>query len=286
MSLGVRIDWLTLTKNKWPDAGSELVEGRAAALVWAHVSMERCGLLDPVLKAVPPSRFYSWAWIDEATGARVDIPEDVGVQGVKVTFSGTSFTMDGAAQAILRTALDQGFECSRIDIAVDLIEEGVFVGYVKDDWEKADMPRNLRYGWINSSSGSTFSIGSRQSERYLRIYDKGKEQKIGHQWTRFECEYKGGLARLVASEVSKDIRGALPDIQHSLRFCRREIKDKLEALSSMPASKIRSVGRVGSPKEAWFYGQVTQAFRAWASDDFDAAKGWASMMLHLLDEGI
>jgi hypothetical protein len=286
MSLGIRIDWLTLSKNKWEADGSEAVDNRASALAWAYLAIEEVGLLDPMLSSVPAARFYTWAWVDDLTGVRVDVPQDVGVQGVKVTFSGATLDRDGFALAVLRTAVDHGYACTRVDVAIDLMEEGIQVDDIMADFETADLPKNMRTGWVKSPQGNTFTIGSRLSERYLRIYDKGKQQKIPHQWTRIECEYKGGLARLVAGELCKSPVGALPDMLYSLRFVRSELRAKLEKLGDMRPERIKSVARVQSSREIWFYGQVASAFRSWADEDYNTAKQWATTMLMILDKGI
>lgn len=50
------------------------------------------------------------------------------------------------------------------------------------------------WAWTESGNGSTFSIGSRSSERYLRCYD-------ARGYTRLEMEVKGTRGRLVGREI-------------------------------------------------------------------------------------
>jgi len=80
--------------------------------------------------------------------------------------------------------------------------------------------RPVKYSLLqNSEGGSTLYVGSRQSMRYGRIYDKGVEQKEaapGTLW-RFELEIKDDLADQAismlygSSEPDRQIAGILGD---------------------------------------------------------------------------
>lgn len=50
------------------------------------------------------------------------------------------------------------------------------------------------WGWHQNGEGSTFTLGSRSSERYLRVYD-------ARGYTRTELEFKGERARAVMREI-------------------------------------------------------------------------------------
>lgn len=51
---------------------------------------------------------------------------------------------------------------------------------------------------LDGGSGWTFSVGSRGSPTFCRIYDKGAEQGVDIHWVRVEAELKGDRARAVA----------------------------------------------------------------------------------------
>lgn len=98
---------------------------------------------------------------------------------------------------------------SRIDIQTTILDREMEtdfarVGYIK----AAEMPRvqsgQLRTQWVVSTpDGSTLNIGSRSSERYLRLYDKTAESngEYPQRCWRYEVEYKGGRARQVAGQL-------------------------------------------------------------------------------------
>lgn len=95
-----------------------------------------------------------------------------------------------------------GFNCTRLDVALD-------VEYVHINENIADMCRSQFEVWqngrkqrmnatfvVNLNGGKTFYIGSRESDRFCRIYDKGAQRGglPGKLW-RFEVEYKGSVAK-------------------------------------------------------------------------------------------
>lgn len=283
--LGMRIDWLTLTKNAWTPVPAK-VDNRASALVWAHVAFEEIGGFEPALTVTSPARFYTWAWTDAITGARIDVPEYVDVQGVKVTFSGSAIQTPEHAVSMLRIALDHGWSVSRIDVALDLIEEGVTVVDFVQNWQMSRQSETVGSTLVQNRDASTLYIGSRKSDRFTRIYDKGREQNLAHNWVRVESEYKGRLARLVADVCRQGAIGALPDILYTLRFMPSSFVAKIEGLKGVGAAKLKTMPRVQSPRERWFYGQVFQALQNWVAEDYDAVRTWLNTCSRWLEQSV
>lgn len=59
--------------------------------------------------------------------------------------------------------------------------------------------------WSGSDQGSTLYVGSRQSQQYGRLYDKGVESKMadpGEYW-RFEVEYKKPLSMAIGDHLDR-----------------------------------------------------------------------------------
>lgn len=54
----------------------------------------------------------------------------------------------------------------------------------------------------NKLNGRTIYFGSRVSSVYMRIYDKGLEQKVDEDWTRIELEIKGDSANNLAKLIN------------------------------------------------------------------------------------
>lgn len=100
---------------------------------------------------------------------------------------------------------------TRLDLCIDVfMRERVFglPRKLKDTY-KGDCSVKL----IESLTGDTLYVGSREAESYVRIYDKSPEyeEELGKVW-RFEVEYKGGLAPLVAGEVERDGVGGIANL--------------------------------------------------------------------------
>lgn len=109
-----------------------------------------------------------------------------------------SLRSEGRFFTIVRQLAEiEGARCSRIDLAFDVdsrsvldlahaaVRAGAFVSPAnRNSWRTVE----------GGDGGLTVYLGSRQSERFLRIYDKAAQQKTGGEWTRFELEVKGERA--------------------------------------------------------------------------------------------
>lgn len=112
-----------------------------------------------------------------------------------------------------------GMTCSRIDIALDYRREGLIDGAL-EAIERRELcrfrscelrqPTNPQTGEV---IGRTLELGSRQSETYGRLYDKGLEtgDEDAGVWERFEIEFKADRAAAVFVELGqvKEIGAAL-----------------------------------------------------------------------------
>ena len=96
---------------------------------------------------------------------------------------------------------------SRIDLTVDCElktpEPTLCLGYY--DWIIANTGKSRRYSLIQSNlGGQTLYVGSRASEEFGRVYDKGAESgggfPLGALW-RYEVELKGDAAKSAASSL-------------------------------------------------------------------------------------
>jgi hypothetical protein len=103
--------------------------------------------------------------------------------------------------SLLQSAISTGGSVTRLDLAVD--SEGVSIDeryiYLQSLAGKAMGTCRTFTLLEGSDGGKTVYMGSRQSERFIRIYDKGAQQGIsGIHWHRMELETKGMVARSVA----------------------------------------------------------------------------------------
>lgn len=159
-------------------------------------------LVEDQTKGEQPTRWQMKGYRGWSTlGCRIGVRSD----GVLLSLSGLKCRENS------QKALATSEHCSRLDLAVD----------VHSALEMTSVPQNL-YRYLNhvpprngrpvkrtlitnSDGGATLYIGSRTSDWFTRIYDKGIEQKAappGH-WLRFELEIKGRAADGVAAALQR-----------------------------------------------------------------------------------
>lgn len=95
-----------------------------------------------------------------------------------------------------------GGKITRVDFAIDIFDAEAFAPDVFYAWECDQLATpsksvNLFLNGKKGTDGATVYIGSRQSERMVRVYDKGSQQGTKLDWTRVEVELKGARAEQV-----------------------------------------------------------------------------------------
>ena len=91
-------------------------------------------------------------------------------------------------------------------IDVDRIYASVVAGNCVSHFRKSQLIAGLDLG-SGADTGKTICMGSRQSDTYLRIYDKAAEQRakgkvIEGTWVRWEMEWKDERAQAVGLALS------------------------------------------------------------------------------------
>lgn len=95
---------------------------------------------------------------------------------------------------------------TRMDLQVTVRMSDAQEGYASDQYLRclSGFERDRKYTLIsNSDKGQTLYIGSRHSDQFGRLYDKGVQAEIekpGHMW-RFEVEFKKPRADSIAREI-------------------------------------------------------------------------------------
>lgn len=102
-----------------------------------------------------------------------------------------------------------GGRVSRVDFAADIFDcEGspidIFHAWETDQLMTTSQSVSMIVSGRHAKGGATTYIGSRHSERFIRVYDKGKEQKTDLDWIRVEIELKGARAQQ-AMGLTRDI---------------------------------------------------------------------------------
>jgi len=188
--------------------------------------------------------------------------------GLHVVFDGSTlrniFTRCGvSAQKILQEAAYAGASITRLDLAADAENEGIDMVSVWKAIERGEVVGTARkFSQMNGlRGGHTIYVGSRTSERFIRLYDKGAEMGIPNaDWKRLELETKGMMARaatdaLQRGETLSSVFNAfvtssidLPKSKHWQRF----LSDKDEAMDMVKMQKTTDT-------ERWIETQVIAA---------------------------
>jgi len=103
-----------------------------------------------------------------------------------------------------------GVNITRLDFAADVRGVGAKPADVERAWFErrvVTQARKMRpveeYDRKGRPQGRTVYIGSRTSENYLRVYDKGAESEQKTDWCRLELETKATMANLLAHEMQR-----------------------------------------------------------------------------------
>lgn len=160
----------------------------------------------------------------------------VGAQGVLVRAS------SGLAAENWRRLVQWSTNVSRIDVQATILTPFGPDEYLQERWEEARRHwldhQHLREPRLRSgvNGAETIELGSRQSDRCGRIYDKGKETKLDHyrDCVRFEAEFKGVIARGVSQELLRKEPTGASVLPHVLGFFRKQ-RVTLELETHVPA---------------------------------------------------
>lgn len=159
-----------------------------------------------------PVHGYNVAYTNEF-GVRVMWHTERDDMGIHAMYSGRVINKYLAAsvtpRAILAHHAKFGDVCKRIDLAIDIRESDLSIvrlfNQLKDGTAQT---RAKTFNLITGSTGDTLYVGSRTSDLFLRVYDKGAQLETGENWKRVELEVKGTRAIIVAREfASRDDNG-------------------------------------------------------------------------------
>lgn len=147
-----------------------------------------------------------------------------------------------------------------------------------DDWPH----RSRKVTLIDGDGDDTVYVGSRYSERYIRIYVKEKD------WLRFEIEYKGDLAEKAFDRYQKApfIAGAGLLVSEIVRLPRHPVlQEYLNVLGKANQIDIQTAKPTKTPSKTfkWFRRQVYPALGR-LLNDHDVGQQTRSLLEGLLQE--
>jgi hypothetical protein len=128
---------------------------------------------------------------------------------------GTNMMFDGRACSelyklsvnlldMVRELSQDGYQFTRLDLAIDIHGVEIDIPLLAQSEHKGSVNNDpiLVTKGKDARGGSTLYLGSRTSEKFLRIYDKAKEQGLADvNWVRVELELKGETATKIASRI-------------------------------------------------------------------------------------
>jgi len=203
----VTLDWLAYTihwnteylhsQGHWPSPESIADVASFRVTQWIHTK---------------PLHGYTWAVsAADNAGLRVMGSERNSPMGVHVSWSGQALATVNP-RALLRQVLNVGGSVRRIDLAFDVAEDVDFRALYNQLANGEVTTRARQHQIIESNTGTTIYVGSRTSDRFLRIYDKGAEQRTNDMWTRIELECKSDYAVGIAQYIDQNGYDGIPEI--------------------------------------------------------------------------
>ncbi len=193
--LTITIDWLAINFRSWVDETGTF-ERAYASFGNPQDAAARFG--------------YSSARVDD-NGTVTMWNDDRDDMGHHFIFSGSALRnlfANTSVQplALLLACIDYGGNISRLDLAKDLTEQTFDYEAVYQSLKSGTTGGNTRtFSKLESGeNGYTIYMGSRQSERFARLYNKAAQSNLPDAlWARFEIETKGMVARAVATSLVK-----------------------------------------------------------------------------------
>lgn len=212
------------------DSASATIDWLAYTFHWIQPALQqfRNGYDLAALASIVTGHFTSWipqkprngyAYVVSAAdrpGLCVMASEPNAPMGVHVSWSGTALR-EVEPRSVLRSALAAGATVRRIDLAVD-IPEALNPFDLWTDLEFGHAATSSRkHQLIQSDGGWTVYVGSRTSDKFLRIYDKQAEAGLDYPLTRIELECKSDYAEGIAQHVDAEGYNNFPAIIRA--FC-------------------------------------------------------------------
>jgi DNA relaxase NicK len=272
MEFSVSFDYLTITgKHDFSFESSIFAHRIAAGALMAR--MEELGIEHSrVWKSGSRHPFYEFTFRDDDYKIDAFMSIDGETQGWMIRLGGEALRMQPYPDRIIIAAKRTGCRVTRLDVAFDFIgcEETTDVVYAAYEGRQPG-GRTLKTQVVYSSTGTTFYLGSRSSERMLRIYDKGRQQGLDVTWTRIELELKGALANLNAEAIASNQRIAAAMITDILPLRGLRIVDTLADYADGTDVEIVRARAPESDTVRWFRTQVLAAFKNLLERDRDAA---------------
>jgi replication initiation factor len=117
-----------------------------------------------------------------------------------------------AGRQLIEYAFTRKAKFTRIDVAIDLFNCGAKVNDIRQVFVEGGAITRAKAGGhyvgiqhdTGKDGGETLYVGSTQSERWLRVYNKQAEMGTDYEWVRIELVSKKALAQTLADAIARE----------------------------------------------------------------------------------
>lgn len=163
---------------------------------------------------------------------------------------------------LVKWAIEEGGKISRLDLAIDVFDVKVAIEKLPECTRTPDNPGTAKnWGLVRSSEGGlTAYIGSRKSDKFMRIYNKAAQMKQPERlWTRFEIELKRDTAREVAAALISMASGEIPHYFKGLmKGMFNPVDPVYQAIMSAPSVHVASTKDASDNTLDWLVNSVAK----------------------------
>jgi len=275
MNRGNSIDWLRFTQEYGKENLDEYLPNTKGG------TLKDCRPMRPYSQA-KSNKWFSVHWDDNHPEWRVMV-EMNGQQLSDYRKSGND------EMRLFKFIAYVGAKVTRVDFAVDLFDSG---GNPTDFYHAFHTSQVMTVAKSVSivertrkqeSMGATVYIGSRSSERMVRVYDKGKQSKTKLDWLRVELEIKGTRAEQFAELVSlNDVeRAGLSYLADVIEWSDIEWFEAIWT-NEYKHINIDTIGRPETSRERWLRDVVIPAI----ADEVQSGSVWVLEALEAILEDV
>lgn len=205
--LSVTIPWASIWKGR---AGEEFIVREWVAAIFGE---ENEWHADKALHG------YKRGWIHrQLSGWRLLESEPDDRMGIHLQWSGRAL-QERETVPLVETAQMLRAAFTRIDLAIDVWKDAPPVQFYRALLDGQITTPATKRAFITSDTGETVYLGSRTSERFLRVYDKAAQLGIPGAWTRIELELKGRHAQHAAEVLLYRGLEAVPSFIRAFADC-------------------------------------------------------------------
>lgn len=294
VKVDIRPDWLTMTGRYLDTVTKPIEEPSDSGGAWVALSrlLQAVGqslylTLEGFKEANPPA-YYRYAFQDKENGVMVAFGG--AKQGYLLQLQGTWWSRHTKVRVYMKEDLaNQGMSPTRFDWSVTISGDGAF-DYLHAEWA-FDYMRIVRDGMelktprvgmpVARGDMRTTNAGSRESAKYVRIYDKRYWAEDKNEACRLEIEYKKGAVKWAWDCFLFDPDRLTADM---LNYCFQDPEHwppHFVELFEVRQDNIPStMPKEPSNRDKWFNDVVRKSFKLWAIEEPIHARQWIANALH------